>query len=407
MASKRKATDVGGSSNGKKKKGSANELGIILSNKSERTRFNKLAHREILPNRYLDPDALNALGIEADVRTLINNIGWNEFVGETHYTYETITREFLSTLSFDQDRDNVTDPKHKVSFSLVNVEFSMSLNEFCDKMGFAGAGLIQCSHNEATKPHNYDQRSFWLQISGQENYESRSAKASMIHNPVFRYVHRIMSCSIFGRAETGTVRADELFLLWAMVNKCAVNTGYYLLSHMASVAGAHKGKIVVGGVISFIAYKLGLLLPDEEAYTANYEIDIDFCKNIHMVRDLGNKVNFQLLIFGKDSIVLPDPSRTDITNVENWLYHDVAPQVTQEQHAQDEPDEHHAQDEPQEQHHQDEEMGVDHEVHQPVGGMEDEADWRRRVEAKIDNQGEMLLAIMQHLNIKSPQPGPE
>jgi hypothetical protein len=106
-----------------------------------------------------------------------------------------------------------------------------------------------------------------------------------------------------------------------------------------------------------------------------------------------------LLIFGKDSIVLPDPSRTDITNVENWLYHDVAPQITQEQHTQDEPQEQHAQDEPQEQHHPDEEMGVDHEVQQPVGGMEKEEDWRRRVEAKIDNQGQMLLAIMQHLNI--------
>jgi hypothetical protein len=247
MTSKRKAIDAAGSSNGKKKKGSANELRIILSTKSEKTRFNKLAHREIQPNRYLDPDALDALGIEADVMTLINNIGWTEFVGKTHYTYETITREFLSTLSFLQDRDNVTDPEHMVSFSLVNVEFSMSLKEFYDKMGFASAELIHGSHNEATKPHNYDQREFWLKISGQDHYESKSAKASMIHNPVFRYVHRIKSCIIFDRAEMGTVRDDELFILWAMVNKCAVNTGYYLLSHMASVAGAHKGKIVVGG----------------------------------------------------------------------------------------------------------------------------------------------------------------
>ena len=31
------------------------------------------------------------------------------------------------------------------------------------------------------------------------HYEARTAKASMIHNPVFRYIHRAMACTIFGR----------------------------------------------------------------------------------------------------------------------------------------------------------------------------------------------------------------
>ena len=42
------------------------------------------------------------------------------------------------------------------------------------------------------------------------------------------------------------MRTDELFMLWAMVNKCVVNTRYYLLSHLASVATQDKGKIGVG-----------------------------------------------------------------------------------------------------------------------------------------------------------------
>jgi hypothetical protein len=102
------------------------------------------------------------------------------------------------------------------------------------------------SRNPDIRPQNYDQQEFWLQISGRDHYESKSVKASMIHNPVFRYIHRAMSCTIFGRAEMGTVRSDELFIFWAMVNKCAVNAGYLLLSHLASVAAQPKGKIVVG-----------------------------------------------------------------------------------------------------------------------------------------------------------------
>jgi len=327
MASKRKATDVVGSSNGKKKKGTPNEIGIILSNKSEKTRYNKLLNRQIQLNRYPNSHVLDALGIEDNVMTLIGNIGWNDFVGQTHYTYETSTREFLSTICFDMDRENVTDPKHTVSFSLCNIEYCMSLPEFCDKMGFASTGLIHVSHSGDTRPQNYDQNEFWLKISGRDHFVSKSAKASMIHNPVFRYVHRVMSCTIFGRPETGTVRSDELFILWAMINKCPVNTGYCLLNHLAYVAAQPKGKMVARGLITFIAWKMGSVFPVEESYIeGNYAIDLDFCKNMHMVRDLdGKSKNFQLLISKEASILLPNPSRTDITNVENWLYYNIAP----------------------------------------------------------------------------------
>jgi hypothetical protein len=408
MNSKRKAVDVSDGSCGKKKKGARNELGIILTISSERSRYNRLVLRGFIHNRYPDKFALDKLGIRENVYTLLGNIGWSEFVGSIHHTYESQTLEFLSTLCFKKDKDNLTDPNHSVSFSLDNQEFDMSLSQFCDKMGFANAGLIHGSHNEDTRPQDYDQQEFWLKISGHDHFEAKSAKASMIHNPVFRYVHRIMSCTVFGRPETGTVRADELFILWVMVNKRAVNTGYYLLNHLASVAAAKsKGKIVVGGVIRFISKKLGANARAAGDYLeGNYEIDLEFCKNIRMVREVdGSNTNYQLLIYGKDSILLPNPSRTDTTNIENWLYHDVAQQVPQEHNEQNEPQE--QQDEPQEQQHEDEEMGDHHEQQQPVGEMENEADWRRRIEAKIDNQGEMLLAMMQHFNIQNPQAGPE
>jgi len=49
-----------------------------------------------------------------------------------------------------------------------------------------------------------------------------------------------------------------------MVNKCVANIGYYLLSHLASVAAQPKGKIVVGDLISFIAWKMRAKVPAEE-----------------------------------------------------------------------------------------------------------------------------------------------
>jgi hypothetical protein len=203
----------------------------------------------------------------------------------------------------------------------------------------------------------------------------------MIHNPVFRYIHRAMSCTIFGRAETGTVRSDKLFILWAMVNKCAVNAGYYLLSHLASGAAQPKGKIVVGGLISFIAWKMGAEVATEENHIErNYVIDLDFCKQIHMVWDIdGKRTNFQLLIFNEDLILLPNPLRTDTTNLANWLYLDLDPHVPQEQPVQDE------------------DMGDNQEEQQPIGGMQDDDDWRGTLEAKVDKINEELLLQRQML----------
>jgi hypothetical protein len=390
MASKGKGVDVGSTSHCTKKKGIQNARGIILTSESERERYNMLMNREICVNRYPDSRALEAFGIKSNVMTLLNNIGWTDFVGEPHYTFVTSTLEFMSTLCFVPDREN-----SKVSFSLGNVEYNMSLSQFCDKMGFASAGLIHVSRNRVNRPQNYDQHEFWSQITGRGHFESRTAKASMIQNPVFRYLHRVMACTIFGRPETATVRADELFILWAMVNNRAVNTGYYLLNHLAYVAAQPKGKMMAGGLISFIGWKLkAKLATDEIGIEGKYTIDIDFCKTIHMVRDIdGEGKNFRLLVSDEDSILLPDPSRTDTTNLANWLYIDLDPHVPPGQHAQDE------------------EMG---EGQQPTEGRQDDDDWRRRMEAKADRTHEevvlikqMLASQMQQLNMRYPPAGPQ
>jgi len=74
MASKGKGVHVGGSSCGWKKQGKHNDRGLILK-KSENERYRMLLQREIIPNRYPDSDALQALGIEDNVATLITNVG--------------------------------------------------------------------------------------------------------------------------------------------------------------------------------------------------------------------------------------------------------------------------------------------------------------------------------------------
>ena len=78
-------------------------------------------------------------------------------------------------------------------------------------------------------------------------------------------------------------------------------------------------------MVSFIVEKVGARrLAGETFIPVNYAIDLEFCKQIRMVRDFdGNQHNFHLLLFGEPSILLPNPSRTDTSNVANWIYGDV------------------------------------------------------------------------------------
>lgn len=73
-------------------------------------------------------------------------------------------------------------------------------------------------------------RIFGGKIAGvQIQFEARFANATSIYNPLFRYIHRVMATTLFGRGEGDGVRGGELFFLWSMVNNQAAITGYYLI----------------------------------------------------------------------------------------------------------------------------------------------------------------------------------
>jgi len=53
-------------------------------------------------------------------------------------------------------------------------------------------------------------------------------------------------------------------------------------------------------------------------------IDIDTCVQMCMIKDLdGRKEKFQILVGKKNSILLPDPTRTNTRIPESWLYVEI------------------------------------------------------------------------------------
>ena len=80
--------------------------------------------------------------------------------------FEYFTYECLSSIAFKKDRLNFDNPNHRVSFRLMNIDYEMSLENFCLEMGFANTGFIHDSWNHDLKPEAYYPAAFWTRITG-------------------------------------------------------------------------------------------------------------------------------------------------------------------------------------------------------------------------------------------------
>lgn len=350
MASKQSGKEIVGSSNDAgRKRTSGQNHDIKFKDAAQRDRYKTLVSKPLHPCRCPDHYSMNWLGIKDDVVRLLDRLGWTDMMKPTR-GYKNFTYEFLSSIEFMKDKSRTSTPDHRVSFRLLNHDYEMSLKIFCTTMGFANAGFIHDHWNHDLRPADYDPRAFWDRITGLCQYNSRSNKASNIHNPVLRYLQRVMACTIYGRKELGTTRTDEPFLLWAMLYDHPVNTCYYLLDYLVSIGtrSDSKGEIIVGGIITFIVKQFGV---GEEhglnKIVGNNMLDTDTLVTMNFIKPHPPAyTTFKLKLNIPILFILPNPLRTNPEVEENLLY--SVDQVHEDQggHGSDGDDDEFAHDEP-------------------------------------------------------------
>jgi hypothetical protein len=301
-----------------KKQAPTKNHGITFKDDTQKARYKTLISKPLHPCRYPDSYDLNMLGLRDEVYRLIGRLGWTDML-EPMRGYENFTYEFLSSNVFTKDKLDFDNPNHRITFRLLNIDYNMSLQHFCDALGFANEGYIHDHWDPSLKLVNYEPAAFWKRIIGLDEYVPRSNKASNIHNLVLRYLQRVMACTIWGRTELGNTRTDELFMLWAMLYNHPVNTCIYLIDYLDFVGTrpTGKGDIVVGGIITYIARCFGVgedegIKPIEGNNKLNREtlIAMNFIKR-------RPPIHYQLKLNVPIMFLLPNPSRTTTEVEEN------------------------------------------------------------------------------------------
>ncbi|KAK1631292.1 hypothetical protein QYE76_005607 [Lolium multiflorum] len=126
-------------------------LGIEFEDRHHLNRFNRIKDHEIKSTKWACSHIMNQLDLRNDFNTLCNNVGLLDFSFQEAATYCRLTLEFLSTLKHTLNRyynseENIRGVD-RISFRLMNREYNLTLNEWCNLFGFensATTNLYAC-----------------------------------------------------------------------------------------------------------------------------------------------------------------------------------------------------------------------------------------------------------------------
>ena len=196
MAPKRSRTVDAGSSSS-----SPHPL-LVFTNPDQQVTFRALSSLSIEPNRYIDFDALEVIGIADEVRDLIENVGWGRFVDIREDVHYELLLEFLCTLDFQKEYISVLRPG-VINFKLGGRRHQMSVAEFGVALGVYSEPYIRSTaYTNALVDFPSDEMPalFWesITVTG-PGYSPATAKSTFIRIPSLRYLHKFIAHSISGR----------------------------------------------------------------------------------------------------------------------------------------------------------------------------------------------------------------
>ncbi|KAD4584927.1 hypothetical protein E3N88_22528 [Mikania micrantha] len=156
-----------------------------------------------------------------------------------------------------------------VSFALGRRTFSMSIPQFAIATGFYTAeqvrepGFAQSLRAVVREPSDLgiterQLEEFWTSIA--DGPFTSAIIESSIRDPLIRYVHRMVSCTLIGR-RAGAEKCNQLdlFCMYSMISRRPANLACILLSSFARIRrGGATARLDLGPYIGRIAFRLGV-----------------------------------------------------------------------------------------------------------------------------------------------------
>jgi len=304
----------------------ASTRGLQFSSDEQKSRYELLATRHASEQKFFHADSLRTLGMLDDLLTLFGRLGWSDYINMQYASYDRLMIEFLSSLSIDWD--GLYDGQEVViRFRMFNIDHRMSLRMFNDLLRLPVADGAYRDVPSLWRPDPV-----WLSITCSKRkdfhdrwgrlrvYDPRQAKATDICNVNLRYLQRLTANIVFSRNDSQNgCRKAELFIIWCALSGTPIDTGAFIIRHLAEVAKpSNRNVLSVGGTVTTIATALGYgsRLSSLEPHFLGGHLDLGTLHHMHIIDTRGDTIKYphhKTILFN-----LPNPQRTTVANKRNW-----------------------------------------------------------------------------------------
>ncbi|KAD4179011.1 hypothetical protein E3N88_27602 [Mikania micrantha] len=190
--------------------------------------------------------------------------------------YREIVLEFLSTFEFHPPQAGGVEALEQlraVSFTLCGQDVQMSLTQW-------GIATRFYTRDEVTTPLFLDASLEedeavlidWWPVIGDEPFFNK-ARVSRIRDPLHRYLHRCIACTIIGRRLSQEwVTQKDLFFMYCLIIGRSCNLAWLLADYFSSfISRKATGSIMCGSFITCIARRIGRFSADiRDSMTVTY-----------------------------------------------------------------------------------------------------------------------------------------
>jgi hypothetical protein len=205
-------------------------------------KYESLCHREFAHTRVYDVNLLKGVGLDEELPTVLQTVGWGKLYDEPRLGSCLLTLELLMT--FETVENN---RKLFVMCHLFEKSFGCDFSHFSKLLDFS-----KSCFSESSVMRNFNKVMFSDAIS--EKFTR--LRFSDIHSPSLRFLHRWMLFTLFPMVELCSVATPELKCLFAMVNQIKYTPVTNIVNYFKNV---HKmsGPIKCTSMVTWIAMNLG------------------------------------------------------------------------------------------------------------------------------------------------------
>ena len=142
-----------------------------------KSHYEKMAGLKYSATKFYGPRFAEYLGVDDQIKFLAYNFGWENFLGQHAWTYQSLTQEFLATLQLHRTSpEDQAFMEYDIAFRLFNTPYRLTLAELNGIFEFnPGNNIFDLL---SYTPDGFAEHRFWREISGLPRYDGRYSIAS-------------------------------------------------------------------------------------------------------------------------------------------------------------------------------------------------------------------------------------